>query len=274
MITSSKISSAPFSSARSRSSSRNPRLGGHEAHVGRVGLGDDRRELVLGDGAAHARRRSFQGTTTVAAAAAAGTPGLAGMPCVARPVPASASRPSDVAVVGAGELQELLAAGRRAGEAHRAHRRLGARRGHPQHLDARHPPRRPRRRARPRPRSARRSSCRSRRRDGDRLQRPPGARGRGSAGPTSRRSRRSGWRRRRRAPRPAARSTNSGSRPIARIARTGELTPPGSTRERPGVELGRARVGQRDAHAPCACSHRRNSSVKYSRRTFLNSVEQ
>ncbi len=38
--------------------------------------------------------RSFQGTTIVAAACAAGTPGLAGMPCVARPEPASASRPS------------------------------------------------------------------------------------------------------------------------------------------------------------------------------------
>ena len=37
---------------------------------------------------------SFQGTITVAAAAAAGTPGLAGIPWVARPEPASASRPS------------------------------------------------------------------------------------------------------------------------------------------------------------------------------------
>jgi hypothetical protein len=37
---------------------------------------------------------SFQGTITVAAAAASGTPGLAGIPWVARPDPASASRPS------------------------------------------------------------------------------------------------------------------------------------------------------------------------------------
>ena len=37
---------------------------------------------------------SFQGATAVAAAAAAGTPGLAGIPCVASPDPASASRPS------------------------------------------------------------------------------------------------------------------------------------------------------------------------------------
>ena len=40
------------------------------------------------------RARSFQGTTTVSAACAAVTPGLAGMPWVARPEPASASRPS------------------------------------------------------------------------------------------------------------------------------------------------------------------------------------
>ena len=38
--------------------------------------------------------RSFQGTTIVAAACAAGTPGLAGIPWVARPEPASASSPS------------------------------------------------------------------------------------------------------------------------------------------------------------------------------------
>ena len=38
--------------------------------------------------------RSFQGTTTVSAACAAVTPGLAGIAGVARPEPASASRPS------------------------------------------------------------------------------------------------------------------------------------------------------------------------------------
>ncbi len=38
--------------------------------------------------------RSFQGTTAVASAWARGTPGLAGMPWVARPEPASARRPS------------------------------------------------------------------------------------------------------------------------------------------------------------------------------------
>ena len=39
--------------------------------------------------------RSFQGTTTVVAAWAAVTPGLPGTPRVARPEPASASRPSE-----------------------------------------------------------------------------------------------------------------------------------------------------------------------------------
>ena len=37
---------------------------------------------------------SFQGTTTVALAADSSTPGLAGIPWVARPEPASASSPS------------------------------------------------------------------------------------------------------------------------------------------------------------------------------------
>ena len=40
-----------------------------------------------------------------------------------------------MAVVGAGELEELLAAGRGAGEPDRAHRRLGAGVDHPHHLD-------------------------------------------------------------------------------------------------------------------------------------------
>ncbi len=38
--------------------------------------------------------RSFHGTITVSCACAAVTPGLEGMPCVARPEPASASSPS------------------------------------------------------------------------------------------------------------------------------------------------------------------------------------
>ena len=38
---------------------------------------------------------SFHATTAVSAATVAGTPGLAGIPAVARPDPAAASRPSE-----------------------------------------------------------------------------------------------------------------------------------------------------------------------------------
>jgi hypothetical protein len=44
--------------------------------------------------AASTAARSFQPTITVLAVAAAGTPGLAGIACVASPLPASASSPS------------------------------------------------------------------------------------------------------------------------------------------------------------------------------------
>ena len=56
-------------------------------------LADDRRHLVH-ESAAASGSGSFQGTTTVSAACASVTPGLAGIPCVARPEPASASSPS------------------------------------------------------------------------------------------------------------------------------------------------------------------------------------
>ena len=44
--------------------------------------------------AASSASRSFHGTTIVSAACASVTPGLAGMPAVARPEPASARSPS------------------------------------------------------------------------------------------------------------------------------------------------------------------------------------
>ena len=92
-------------------------------------------------------------------------------------------QPVHVAVVGAGELQDLVAAGGGAREPDRAHRRLGARRGHAHHLGATgirvdHL----RRQLDLAPRSARRSSCRARRPRSPRRPRP-GARGRRSAGP-------------------------------------------------------------------------------------------
>ena len=93
VITSSKISSAPFSSASSRSPSRNPQAGGTRPMF--AGQGSAR--IAANGSAATASRtasRSFQGAIRVAATADSGTPGLAGIPWVASPEPASASSPS------------------------------------------------------------------------------------------------------------------------------------------------------------------------------------
>ena len=80
---------------------------------------------------------SFQGTTMVSAACAAGHSG-ARRDARGRKAGAGFRQEAvDVAVVRAGELQHRVAAGRRAGEAHRAHRRLGPRRRHAHHLDRR-----------------------------------------------------------------------------------------------------------------------------------------
>jgi hypothetical protein len=81
--------------------------------------------------------KSFQPTMIVLAVAWAGTPGLDGMPCVGQARPGLGQQAVEVAVVGAGELQELLAPGGRAGQADRAHARLGPARRHPQHLHRR-----------------------------------------------------------------------------------------------------------------------------------------
>ena len=112
-------------------------LGRDEAHVGRVGLGEQRGDLVLGE-------RGADGVDVVPGhdhrAARRGL-GDAGRRRDALGGEARArlrEQAVDVAVVGAGELDERLAAGGRAGEPDRAHRRLGARGRHAQHVDARH----------------------------------------------------------------------------------------------------------------------------------------
>ena len=79
--------------------------------------------------------RSFQGTTAVASAWARGTPGLAGIALGREAGARLGEEAVDVAVVGAGELDHALAAGRGAGEPDRAHRRLGPGVDHPDHLD-------------------------------------------------------------------------------------------------------------------------------------------
>src|ERR1019366_8441067 len=138
-ITSSKMSSAPVASARSRSSARKPGSGGTRpmlAGTGSARIAANRWRSV----AATSAWASFQGTITVAAATAAGTPGLAGMPLRRPPRAGLRQQPVDVTVVGAGELEHRLAAGDRAGQADRAHRGLGARGGHAQHFDRGHPP--------------------------------------------------------------------------------------------------------------------------------------
>ena len=71
-----------------------PRLGRDQAHVGRVGLAQERGHLAARRGRAPPRRGRSRAPPPCRAAWAAVTPGLAGMPCVARPEPASASRPS------------------------------------------------------------------------------------------------------------------------------------------------------------------------------------
>ena len=103
-----------------------------------IRLGQQRGDLVLGERRAHGRLVVPRARSTVARVADSGTPGEAGMPCVARPGARLGEQAVDVAVVGAGELDQRLAAGGRAGEPDRAHRRLGARRGHAQHVDAGH----------------------------------------------------------------------------------------------------------------------------------------
>ena len=69
--------------------------------------------------AASSASGSFHGTTTVVPAAApAGTPGLDGQRLRGQARAGLREQPVDVAVVGAGELDDPLAAGRRAREAH------------------------------------------------------------------------------------------------------------------------------------------------------------
>ncbi len=110
-----------------------------QTHVGGIRLGQECGELVLVGGA-------DQGLAVVprdddgrggGGLGHAGTGREAGRRQAA---PRLGQQPVDVSVVGAGELEQLGAAGRCTGKTDRAHRRLRARRRHPQHLHRRDPP--------------------------------------------------------------------------------------------------------------------------------------
>ena len=92
-ITSSNTSRAPDASAASRRNARNPGSAGTRPML----AGHGSQTIAATSRSCSARStasRSFHGATSVSAACAAVTPGLAGMPCVASPDPASASSPS------------------------------------------------------------------------------------------------------------------------------------------------------------------------------------
>ena len=111
----------------------------HEAHVGRQRLGEDRRELVsLG------RREERLGVVPRhhhgACRGTRGHPGTGRQRLCREARAGLREQPVDVAVIGARELEHLLAAGGGPREADGGHRGLGPRGGHAQHLDALHPP--------------------------------------------------------------------------------------------------------------------------------------
>ena len=200
VMTSSKTSSAPCSVASPRNSSRNPHAGRTRPMLAGYGSASTAASSCSAK-AARTAASSFHGTITVPRGGRLRHAGRR-RDALGREARARLREQAvDVPVVGPGELQQRLPARHRAGEPDRAHRRLGARRRHPQHVDATACAARPARRARPRPPSARRSSCRGRPRRAP-PRRSPGGRDRGSAGPRSRRSRRRCCRRRRRSPRP------------------------------------------------------------------------
>ena len=115
------------------------RLGQHEAHVGRIGLRQQRRDVVRGKGGAQ-RGLVVPGHDHGLARGGLGHARRGGDPLRGQPGARLGEQAVDVAVVGAGELDQRLAARRGAREPDRAHRRLGPRRGHAQHVDAGHPP--------------------------------------------------------------------------------------------------------------------------------------
>ena len=137
-MTSSNTSSAPCSVASSRSSSRKPHSGGTRPMLAGYGSQHDGGELVLAERGPH-RRRVVPRHDDRLGGRGRRHAGRRREALRGHPRARLGEQPVDVAVVGAGELQHHLAAGRGAREPQRAHRRLGARGGHAQHVHGRHP---------------------------------------------------------------------------------------------------------------------------------------
>ena len=135
-ITSSRISSAPCSSASRRSSARKPSTGGTTPMF--AGSGSARIAATsCSASAAATASASFHGDDDRRRGLRLGDAGARRDALGREPRARLGEQAVDVAVIGAGELDQLLAPGCRAREAHGAHRRLGARVDHPHHLDRR-----------------------------------------------------------------------------------------------------------------------------------------
>ena len=162
-ITSSKISSAPSRSQIVAQALQESVARRHEPHVAGDRLDERPRRSAprcASNSALRPSRDRCSARAACRAATAAGTPGLVGTPSVMRARAGLHQERVGVAVIAALELDDLVALGRRPRDAHRAHRRLGARADEAHALHRRHQRRDPLRRAASRARSARRSSCR------------------------------------------------------------------------------------------------------------------
>ena len=252
-MTSSKIEQRAVGARDARAGARgSPGAGGDDAGVGHHRLDDDRRDPagMRGEGARDRGRGRCTAARWSSRRPPSGTPALPG-DRLRRDARAGLDEQAvRVAVVGAGELDDQVATGRRARQAERAHDRLGARRGEAQPLHRRH-------------RGADRLAELDLERVG-RAERQAVADRAGIASvdrrmgvaedrrpPARRCSRCSAARRRPRRTAPSPRSRMSGGRPTARKARTGLLTPPGKRRSarstRPAVREPVATAGHQSA---------------------------
>ena len=110
----------------------------HEAHVGGIGLGQQRRDVVRREGGTQGGRVVPRHDHRLARRRLRHA-GRGGDALRRQPRAGLGEQSVHVAVVGAGELDQRLAPRGGARQPDRAHRGLGARRGHAQHVDAGHP---------------------------------------------------------------------------------------------------------------------------------------